>query len=102
MLHGIHQNGLDFRRDVARPWIGFVAPFGVGHGRTNVGRPVIAVGRHGNVQVRPHLLGGKLVLDEQLARARAEGVDVRAGRVRIAESVTDLDGNLDAALWRPR
>ena len=39
---------------------------------------------------------------EQTQRLRAEGVDVRAGRVRIAESVTDLDGNLDAALWRPR
>lgn len=39
---------------------------------------------------------------EQSQRLRAEGVDVRAGRVRIAESVRDLDGDLDAALWRPR
>jgi methylated-DNA-protein-cysteine methyltransferase-like protein len=39
---------------------------------------------------------------EQSQRLRAEGVDVRAGRVRIAESVPDLDGDLDAALWRPR
>ena len=39
---------------------------------------------------------------EQTQRLRAEGVDVRDGRVRIAESVPDLDGDLDAALWRPR
>ena len=39
---------------------------------------------------------------EQTQRLRAEGVDVREGRVRIAESVPDLDGDLDAALWRPR
>jgi len=39
---------------------------------------------------------------EQTQRLRAEGVDVRAGRVRIADSVKDLDGDLDAALWRPR
>ena len=39
---------------------------------------------------------------EQSQRLRAEGVDVRAGRVRIAASVRDLDGDLDAALWRPR
>jgi alkylated DNA nucleotide flippase Atl1 len=37
---------------------------------------------------------------EQTQRLRAEGVDVRDGRVRIADSVTDLDGDLDAALWR--
>ncbi|UHQ19477.1 MGMT family protein [Lysobacter sp. KIS68-7] len=40
--------------------------------------------------------------EEQTQRLRAEGVDVRQGRVRIAESVPDLDGNLDAALWKPR
>ena len=39
---------------------------------------------------------------EQTQRLRAEGVDVREGRVRIADSVKDLDGDLDAALWRPR
>ena len=39
---------------------------------------------------------------EQSQRLRAEGVDVKAGRVRIADSVRDLDGDLDAALWRPR
>jgi len=27
---------------------------------------------------------------------------VREGRVRIADSVPDLDGDLDATLWRPR
>ena len=37
---------------------------------------------------------------EQTQRLRAEGVDVRDGRVRIAESVPGLDGDLDAALWR--
>jgi len=40
--------------------------------------------------------------EEQTQRLRAEGVEVREGRVRIAESVPDLDGNLDAALWKPR
>ena len=39
---------------------------------------------------------------EQTQRLRAEGVDVREGRVRIAESVPDLDGDLDSALWKPR
>jgi methylated-DNA-protein-cysteine methyltransferase-like protein len=39
---------------------------------------------------------------EQTQRLRAEGVDVREGRVRIAESVPDLEGDLDAAIWRPR
>ncbi|BCT93049.1 methylated-DNA--protein-cysteine methyltransferase [Lysobacter helvus] len=39
---------------------------------------------------------------EQTQRLRAEGVDVRDGRVRISDSVKDLDGDLDAALWRPR
>jgi methylated-DNA-protein-cysteine methyltransferase-like protein len=39
---------------------------------------------------------------EQTQRLRAEGVDVREGRVRIADSVQDMDGDLDAALWRPR
>jgi methylated-DNA-protein-cysteine methyltransferase-like protein len=39
---------------------------------------------------------------EQTQRLRAEGVDVREGRVRIADSVPDMDGDLDAALWRPR
>ena len=39
---------------------------------------------------------------EQAQRLRAEGVDVREGRVRIAESVPDMDGDLDAAIWRPR
>jgi methylated-DNA-protein-cysteine methyltransferase-like protein len=39
---------------------------------------------------------------EQTQRLRAEGVDVRDGRVRISGSVKDLDGDLDAALWRPR
>lgn len=39
---------------------------------------------------------------EQTQRLRAEGVEVRDGRVRISESVPDLDGDLDAALWRPR
>ena len=38
---------------------------------------------------------------EQTQRLRAEGVDVRDGRVRIADSVPDLDGDLDAAIWRP-
>ena len=33
---------------------------------------------------------------EQTQRLRAEGVDVRDGRVRIADSVPDLD----AAIWR--
>ena len=37
---------------------------------------------------------------EQTQRLRAEGVDVRDGRVRIAESVPGLDDDLDAALWR--
>ena len=39
---------------------------------------------------------------EQTQRLRAEGVQVREGRVRIADSVPDLDGDLDATLWRPR
>ena len=39
---------------------------------------------------------------EQTQRLRAEGVEVREGRVRIADSVPDLDGDLDATLWRPR
>ena len=36
--------------------------------------------------------------DEQAPRLRAEGVEVRNGRVRIPES----DDSLDAAVWRPR
>ena len=36
--------------------------------------------------------------DEQARRLRAEGVEVRNGRVRIPES----DDSLDAAVWRPR
>ena len=36
--------------------------------------------------------------EEQARRLRAEGVEVRNGRVRIPES----DDSLDAALWRPR
>ena len=36
--------------------------------------------------------------EEQARRLRAEGMDVRNGRVRIPES----DDSLDAALWRPR
>ena len=36
--------------------------------------------------------------EEQAMRLRAEGVEVRNGRVRIPES----DDSLDAALWRPR
>ena len=36
--------------------------------------------------------------DEQARRLRAEGVEVRHGRVRIPES----DDSLDAAVWRPR
>ncbi|GHB98507.1 methylated-DNA--protein-cysteine methyltransferase [Thermomonas carbonis] len=36
--------------------------------------------------------------EEQSRRLRAEGVEVRNGRVRIAES----DDSLDAAVWRPR
>ena len=36
--------------------------------------------------------------DEQARRLRAEGVEVRNGRVLIPES----DDSLDAAVWRPR
>ncbi len=36
--------------------------------------------------------------DEQARRLRAEGVELRNGRVRIPEA----DDSLDAALWRPR
>ena len=36
--------------------------------------------------------------DEQARRLRAEGVEVRHGRVRIPES----GDSLDAAVWRPR
>jgi methylated-DNA-protein-cysteine methyltransferase-like protein len=36
--------------------------------------------------------------EEQARRLRAEGVEVRNGRVRIPEQ----DDSLDAALWRPR
>ena len=36
--------------------------------------------------------------EEQAMRLRAEGVELRNGRVRIPES----DDSLDAALWRPR
>ena len=36
--------------------------------------------------------------DAQARRLRAEGVEVRNGRVRIPES----DDSLDAAVWRPR
>ena len=39
---------------------------------------------------------------EQTQRLRAEGVEVREGRVRIADSVPDLEGDLDSALWKPR
>lgn len=45
---------------------------------------------------------GSAGFKEQARRLRAEGVVVKDGRVRIAESVRDLDGDLDAALWRPR
>src|SRR5208282_2918243 len=67
-LHGLQQNGLHFRRHVAGPWTGFVAPFGIGHAGADVARPVIAVRRHGDVQIRTHLLRGKLVLNEQFTR----------------------------------
>lgn len=36
--------------------------------------------------------------EEQARRLRAEGVEVRSGRVRMPES----DDSLDAAVWRPR
>ena len=47
---------------------GLVAALGIGDLGADVAGGVVAVGGHGDEQVGPHLLGGELVLDEQLAR----------------------------------
>jgi methylated-DNA-protein-cysteine methyltransferase related protein len=39
---------------------------------------------------------------EQTQRLRAEGIDVREGRVRVSEAMPAGGDDLDAALWRPR
>ena len=73
--------------------LGLVAALRVGDLGADVAGAIVAVGGHGDEQVGPQLLGGELVLDEQLARqvehpgrAQAQAGDVdRLARLAAAE-----------------
>ena len=70
---------------------GLVTALGIGDLGADVAGAIVAVGRHGDEQVGPQLLGGELVLDEQLARQveHAGLAQVQAGDVdRLARLAT--------------
>ena len=65
---GLRTHILDLRSHERGMRTGLVTALGISGLGSYISWRVISVGRHGDMQIGPHFLGRKLILDEQLAR----------------------------------